>query len=436
MLWSSGLAPVPSESGRVQSAPTQTSIPMAETLTTLRVFIDDPPDPGRDAAWTVFDAAGRAVRNGRSKPAAWPAASRREAVIAARHGRLVTLMLPPLPPGRAEAAAKFALEDQLADAPEDSHVALDAQRGDGGLRVAIVARTWMSAFVSASQRCGLSWDRAVLESDLAPAPARTWRWCAGSIAQPGFVRTDRGATIAVGPAQADAPPAELALALARWRCARAPAVPVDATVRPCCSPEPGDQRCRSRGDAVALGQARHRRSPAQSIYSAVATAPRRRDPQSIFAGCCGPRCGSPRSRSASTLPQPSATGSGCAGRARRSSAISRRLRVPPCPNSRKEAPPKRRRLQRWRAANATSSIAPGSPHRRCSAVNRRAAPALAALPAGAIRSLSYADGHLVLDLQKTEPAQPSRLQRELQKAGLVAIAAPTAAGARLRVGLN
>jgi hypothetical protein len=49
--------------------------------------------------------------------------------------------------------------------------------------------------------------------------------------------------------------------------------------------------------------------------------------------------------------------------------------------------------------------------------------------------LSYADGHLLLDLQKTEPAQPSRLQRELQKAGLVAIAAPTATGARLRVGL-
>jgi hypothetical protein len=67
----------------------------------------------------------------------------------------------------------------------------------------------------------------------------------------------------------------------------------------------------------------------------------------------------------------------------------------------------------------------------------RAAPAFAAAqPAGAIRSLSYADGHLVIDLQKTEPAQSSRLQQELQKAGLVAIAAPTPTGARLRVGLN
>ena len=66
----------------------------------------------------------------------------------------------------------------------------------------------------------------------------------------------------------------------------------------------------------------------------------------------------------------------------------------------------------------------------------RAAPAFAALSTGAIRSLSYADTHLLLDLQKTDPAQASRLQQELQKLGLVAIAAPTATGARLRVGVD
>ncbi len=66
----------------------------------------------------------------------------------------------------------------------------------------------------------------------------------------------------------------------------------------------------------------------------------------------------------------------------------------------------------------------------------RAAPALAALPTAAIRSLSYADGHLLLDLQKIDAGEPAILQRELQRAGLIAIAAPTATGARLRVGLN
>jgi general secretion pathway protein L len=66
----------------------------------------------------------------------------------------------------------------------------------------------------------------------------------------------------------------------------------------------------------------------------------------------------------------------------------------------------------------------------------RAAPVLSALPPEAIRSLTYADGHLLLDLQKIEPTRPAALQRELQRAGLVAIAAPTSNGARLRVGLN
>src|SRR5438876_1017587 len=114
--------------GRTRSTITS----MAETPSTLRVFIDGPPEPGRDAAWAVFDATGRA-RNGRSPPAAWPVASRREAVIAARHGRLVTLTVPPLPPGRAEAAARFALEEQLADAPGASPALLSRARALTGV---------------------------------------------------------------------------------------------------------------------------------------------------------------------------------------------------------------------------------------------------------------------------------------------------------------
>jgi hypothetical protein len=66
----------------------------------------------------------------------------------------------------------------------------------------------------------------------------------------------------------------------------------------------------------------------------------------------------------------------------------------------------------------------------------RAAPALATLPAGAVRSLRYADGHIVLELQKSDAAQTTRVQRELQAHGLTAIAAATATGARLRLGLD
>jgi hypothetical protein len=78
----------------------------------------------------------------------------------------------------------------------------------------------------------------------------------------------------------------------------------------------------------------------------------------------------------------------------------------------------------------------------------RAAPAISALPGGAIRSLRYADGHVVFELQKLDSSQTTLLLRELQRQGLVAIAVPlgnTAAnsaangaanGARLRIGLD
>jgi general secretion pathway protein L len=413
---------------------------MAPTATTLRVFVDEPPEAGRDAAWALFDGQDRLARSGRGPPAGWPAAEQHEAIIAARHGRIVTLPLPALPPGRAEAAARFALEDQLADAPEASHIALGQARGSDGWRVAIVARSWMAAFVAASSRLGLAWDRALLESDLALAPARGWRWCAASVTQAGFVRTHRGATIAVGPAQADAPPAELALALARGGADAPQSVRIDAE-----------------GTAPAL--LNHARAVTGVEF--VAGTPWRWTDASpgAFAGAINLLCGAFGANAeraavdwrrllrpalwiaavaigihiAATLGQwlwlrweigtvgreltalatsavPDFTASAVAG-------------TPPA-----VALARRERDLRHRAGLvAADDFLP---------LLARAAPALATLPADAIRSLSYADGHLLLDLQKLEPAQPAGLQRELQRAGLVALAAPTATGARVRVGLN
>jgi hypothetical protein len=61
---------------------------------------------------------------------------------------------------------------------------------------------------------------------------------------------------------------------------------------------------------------------------------------------------------------------------------------------------------------------------------------LAVLPAAALRSLRYADGHVVAELQGKDDAQTMRVQRELQRAGLVAIAVPVATGTRIRIGLD
>jgi type II secretion system protein L len=407
---------------------------------TLRVLVDAPPDTNRVAEWALFDGANRVVRTGRDKPSGWPASERREAVIAALQGRLVTITVPPLPPARASAAARFALEDQLADAPEDSHVALGAQAADGSIRTAIVADEWMAAFSKGSARCGLHWDRALLESDLAPASAGTWRWCAPTIGHAGFVRTDRGATIAVGPATADALPAELDAVLA-GAGERAPrSVRVDAAGAG--APFLAQARARTRIEFIAGTPWRWADAPPAAFASAI----------DLMSGRYG-----------AAPPAPALDAVRLLRPALWVTAIAVGIHV--CASLGDWA------WLRWQSARlegqiaalaqsavpdfATAAAAGVSPsvalarrerdlqHRAGLAASddflpllARAAPALGTLPAGAIRALAYADGHLVLELQKLEAGQPARVQGELQRAGLVAIAAPSPSGARLRIGLN
>ena len=413
---------------------------MAPTASTLRVLVDDPPEAGRDAAWALFDAQGRLARSGRSAPAAWPAAERREAIVAARHGRIVTLALPALPPGRAESAARFALEDQLADAPEASHVALGPTRGSDGWRVAIVAHSWMAAFVAASARHDLVWDRALLESDLALAPARGWRWCAASVTQSGFVRTQRGATLAVGPAQADAPPAELTLALARGGADAPQSIRVDAEGA---APALLNHARTLTGVEFVAGTPWRWADAAPGAFAGAID---------LLTGPFGARADRPATawrrvlrpalwiaalalgiHVAATLGQWLWLRWEIAGVGHELTALAT-LAVPDfTAGAAAGAPPavalaRRERDLRHRAGLvASDDFLP---------LLAQAAPALATLPADAIRSLSYGDGHLLLDLQKIDASQPAGLQRELQRAGLVALAAPTATGARVRVGLN
>ena len=418
--------------------PTHPSMPVAAT--TLRVLIEAPPDAGRAAEWALFDSANRILRRGKDRPSAWPAAERQEAVIAASHGRLATVTVPPLPPARANAAARFALEDQLAEAPEASHVALAPQAPDGSVRSAIVADDWMRAFAAASKRCGLEWNSALLECDLATSAPGIWRWCAASVNDGGFVRTDNGATIGVGPASADAPPGELVLALA-GSGDRAPAnVRVDA----------------AGANPALLANARK----ATRVEFVAGTAWRWTDASpGAFAGAIDLLTGnygaSERTDSIDfvRLLRPAlwittiaigvaivASVGDWAWLRWQTSSIERELEA-----TAQSAVPD---YSAQTAAGVTPMVALQRRERelkhRAGLAARddfvpllaRAAPALATLPPGALRGLAYGDGHLVFELQKLDAAQTSRIQRELQQTGLTAIAAPTASGARLRIGLN
>ena len=412
---------------------------MPIAVTTLRVFVDAPPDPGRAAEWALFDGANRILQRGRDRPTSWPAADRREAVIAAGHGRLAAVTVPTLPPGRASAAARFALEDQLADAPEASHVALLPQSADGSVRAAIVADEWMRNFVAASKRCGIDWDRVILESDLAPASPGIWRWCAASVSEAGFVSTDRGATIGVGPARAEAPPGELVLALA-GAGERAPAnVRVDSADS---SPTLlANAKAQTRIEFVAGTPWRWTDAPPTSFAAAI----------DLLTGAYG---AAPRARAAdfTRLLRPAlwivAIAIGVAIMASigewlwlrwQTAAIERELQsiarsaVPDYVPETGNVTPAVALMRRERELKHRAGLAARDDFVPLLA---RAAPAVATLPPGALRALAYGDGHLVLELQKVDAAQTSRVQRELQQTGLVAIAAPTASGARLRIGLD
>ena len=63
----------------------------------------------------------------------------------------------------------------------------------------------------------------------------------------------------------------------------------------------------------------------------------------------------------------------------------------------------------------------------------QAAPALAALPAGTLKSAVYGDGAWTLELGKLDPAALARVDRDLSERGLTVLQAPTAAGSRMRL---
>lgn len=406
-----------------------------ETMTTLRVYFDAAPDPDRIVPWALFDAADKLISSGQGKMGEWPAADSREAVIAAAHGRLATLSLPPLPAPRAQGAVRFALEDQLAGAPEESHVAAAPQAADGSVRAAVVSDHWMKTFVLQSQRCRMRWHRVLLESDLASPPVGGWCWCAASLAQPGFVRTDRGASIAVGPAHGDEPPEELIAALAGSEAKRPRALRVDVGGT---TPAMLDRGKAKTGIEFTAGAPWRWFGAGPSAFASAIdlqygnydTAPvaPRIDPIRVL-------------RPAAWI---AATALGIYALATvgdwfwlrgQSNRIERELSVlaqSAAPDAGGDAPAAAisRRLAELRHRAGLAADDDFLP------LLARAAPALAGLPPGALRSLRYADGHVVVDLQKVDVNQPGRIQEALARQGLVAIAAPTATGARIRFGLD
>jgi hypothetical protein len=391
-------------------------------MKTLRDRLDAPPDPARADPWVRVDQHGNELARGVDPPQRWPVAERRVAVLAAEAVRVVSVPLPPLPAARLAAAAAYALEDRLATSLDDAIVAVGQRRGSEPVIAVVAGRALAGALAVAEPR----FDRAIAEPQLAP-PAPGWGWfdsTAGS-----FVRDGDGGAFAVSAAIDPALPPELAAALRQ--AARAGTAPERVIAhRPA---DAGLLAAWTRESGVAFVEGATWQWSSASP-AAVAAAVDLLAPARVAHAA-------PRTRAASLLPVAvallalagglhlAATAGTWAWRKvelaqqeRALATIARELGgAVPSDVARIHAEA-RHRAGRAAPADAMPLLA-------------RAAPALAGLPAGALRTATYAQGAWTLDLAKVDDAALAGLRERAGNAGLVVVHAPTASGARARIGL-
>jgi len=392
-------------------------------MSTLRVLLDAAPAAGRADAWTLFDDTERVVRSGRGVPDAWPAAQRREAVLAAACVRIVGLHLPPLTADRVSAAAAFALEDQLAGPADEQHIAVSSQHADGAVEAIVANRSLVA-------RLAGEFDRILAEPALAPLPPTGhWRWYA-SEAGGGFVRKPDGSSFATG--TLDGVPAELSLAL-------------DHAARTGSGPA-GVEMAFTPDESLRAHLAGH------AGTSFVTTPPWRWDASgnTAFAAATDVRQG----EFARAAPATTRASTRWFRWAAIVAALAIGLHVTATIGEWISL-----RVDTWRVRSALGDVArdagvagnedpaaaigkryADARHRAGLAAPAdalpllaRAAPALTVLPTGTLKSATYTDGRWTFDLAKLDAGAAERLERQLAGAGLSTLAANNPSGTRMRV---
>jgi type II secretion system protein L len=386
--------------------------------------------------WALVDAAGACVESGRARPAALPRAERLEVIVAAARVRIASVALPPMTAARAAAAARFALEDHLAGPPQAQHLAVSAPGMDGHVRVVIVDRALLDSVAGADGPLARA-DSVVAEPDLALVAAG-WRWCVARDGS-GFVRRADGSAFAVdAPAGSDALPVDLVLALEQAR--RNGAAPAEVRVD---GPFDAALVARWQRDAGVP----FRVGAPWLWYAAPAPVPAAATDLRIVAEARAQRT-TARQRVRLLAPALWIAGAALALHVIATVAEWAALELAA------------RRDDRAQAALATGAgVAPdaaGSPPAAHAALVRRhaelrhahglsapgdalpllarAAPALAALPAGAVKRATYADAHWTLDLAPADAATLAQVDARLRDAAVPALTATGPSGTRIRLG--
>ena len=392
-------------------------------MSTLRVLLASSPMPDRHDAWALFDPEDRKLNSGRSDPESWPAAAHREAVIAAAAVRIVALRLPPLTADRVATAAAFALEDQLAGPAREHHIAVSGQRRDGTVEAVIATRSDVAALAS-------RFERVVTEPSLAPTPpADRWRWYESGHAG-GFVKRSDGAAFATG--DAGTLPSELTQALdhAARAGARPARVEVAFTVDDVALAE-WTHACGTTFERIAAWQWQDAGRAAFAAAPNLLQGEFARSPPAARAGGRKLfRAALVIAVAAGTLHVVATLSEWAWSRVelwrteRAVSAMARDAGVP-------ETVPAAAALAR-RYADARHRAGLAAPDDALPLL-ARAAPALAALPPGTLKTAAYGDGHWTFDLAKMDTASAIAFERGLVAAGLAPLQAAYASGTRVRV---
>jgi hypothetical protein len=393
----------------------------------LLVFLAAAPRADRADPWVRTNARGEVLARGET-PFARLGEEDVVVVLAAAHVRLVALDMPPMSRERLERAVRLALDDAVASDADDTAIA-SIEQGAGKVVAAIASRALVDAIAHDTRRA----VRLVPESALVPA-VDGWTWCRSG-AGGGFVRCSDGGAFAIGERVDNALPDELVVALAHARRNGHP---------------PASIHCAFACDAVA----RARWSQAGGV-SFVPAAPWRWDEASVSAIANAPdfaratvaddgkakatwRAFRP-ALALAALALAVHLGGLLATRAtlalenaRVSRALVAEARARQLPDagtsSSAGAAIAREHAQRMHAAGkpAPADAIP---------LLARAAPALASLAPGTLRSARYAGDAWTLDLARIDRDHLSQLSRALAASGLDALAAPASGGMRLRVAL-
>lgn len=398
-------------------------------MSVLRVLLTKAPSPASDTPWALFDAQERKVRAGHGNPSTWPAAERREAVLAASAVRLAGIVLPPMPADRVAGAAAFALEDQLAGPAHEQHLVASARRRDGGVDVAIAARALFAPLRN-------EFVRVVAEPATAPIPAdKVWRWYVSGI-DGGFVRKPGGSAFAVSALHGDNVPAELALALAQAKRSggAAPSVEVafaadDAQLAAwsaqCATPFVRTAPWRWDQDGAAI-------AAAPDLLQGAFSRETRRVTQTAthrFRWAVGLAAAAILIHVVATLAQWSWLRFDSWRTTRAIVAVAADAGAGEMADADAAAAALARKFGDARHRAALPAPTDALP------LLARAAPALAALPPGTFKIATYSPATWTFDLAKVDASALAELERRLTTAGLATLQATTNSGTRLRATL-